>query len=376
MVLGGDHGCGVGKTSLVVRYYNGTQASTEAVRNPGSSGIDFRVKTVSVNKQQLRLKIWDAPPNERASTINPMFFRNVVGIILVFDVTDRRSLISAQRWWGHICRHTSERTCTVLVGNKCDLESIRTVSFQQGSDLARKCGIPYFETSAQSGQNVNAVFFRLLQDVQQRHAFLREDSSEERALKVKAFRQNLREHEETAADGKLLPVDWEEHNCGKLMHVSGTEGWVRRDMPVHNSAAGQYYWFHPETQVETAYDVDYHQHRMASKYDHSYQRRRRVWLEDNHPEGKITDVEAPDIAAQLQTIVKADDVQYPERTEFSAPAFKGAVHDIQDRIGAYLEASDLTREQKRESRGTNPRDMKRKYNRGPPQPPTPKTPLG
>ena len=99
MVLGGDHGCGVGKTSLVVRYYNGTQASTEAVRNPGSSGIDFRVKTVSVDKQMLRLKIWDAPPNERASTISPTFFRNVVGILLVFDVTDRRSLIAAQRWW-------------------------------------------------------------------------------------------------------------------------------------------------------------------------------------------------------------------------------------------------------------------------------------
>lgn len=46
----------------------------------------------------------------------------------------------------------------VLVANKKDLETARTVSVEEGRELAAKYHIPFFETSAFSGENVNQAF--------------------------------------------------------------------------------------------------------------------------------------------------------------------------------------------------------------------------
>lgn len=46
----------------------------------------------------------------------------------------------------------------MLVANKKDLESARTVSTAEGSDLAAKYNIPFFETSAFNGEKVNQAF--------------------------------------------------------------------------------------------------------------------------------------------------------------------------------------------------------------------------
>jgi GTPase SAR1 family protein len=49
----------------------------------------------------------------------------------------------------------------VLVGNKIDLEEERVVSLEEGQALAKKHGLPHFETSAKTNHNINEVFFCL-----------------------------------------------------------------------------------------------------------------------------------------------------------------------------------------------------------------------
>ena len=39
---------------------------------------------------------------------------------------------------------------SVLVGNKCDLDSNRQVTFEQGKALAQEWGVPFVETSAKT----------------------------------------------------------------------------------------------------------------------------------------------------------------------------------------------------------------------------------
>lgn len=51
----------------------------------------------------------------------------------------------------------------LLVGNKCDLEDKRKVTFQEASDRARQWGVPYVETSAKTREHVDKVIFILLQ---------------------------------------------------------------------------------------------------------------------------------------------------------------------------------------------------------------------
>lgn len=42
----------------------------------------------------------------------------------------------------------------ILVGNKCDMEDERTISFERGKQLADQLGVEFFETSAKENINV------------------------------------------------------------------------------------------------------------------------------------------------------------------------------------------------------------------------------
>lgn len=42
----------------------------------------------------------------------------------------------------------------ILVGNKCDMEDERVISFERGKQLAEQLGVEFFETSAKENINV------------------------------------------------------------------------------------------------------------------------------------------------------------------------------------------------------------------------------
>ena len=47
---------------------------------------------------------------------------------------------------------------SILVGNKCDLDSKRQVPFDSGKELADKYGIKFMETSAKETVNIEQLF--------------------------------------------------------------------------------------------------------------------------------------------------------------------------------------------------------------------------
>lgn len=49
----------------------------------------------------------------------------------------------------------------ILVGNKCDMEDERVISFERGKQLADQLGVEFFETSAKENVNVKVGFFFL-----------------------------------------------------------------------------------------------------------------------------------------------------------------------------------------------------------------------
>ncbi|KAH0789069.1 Ras-related protein RABD1 [Histomonas meleagridis] len=56
---------------------------------------------------------------------------------------------------------TSEETCKILIGNKCDLVNNREVSVEEGEQLAREYDIPFMETSAKDSLNVDNLFYTM-----------------------------------------------------------------------------------------------------------------------------------------------------------------------------------------------------------------------
>jgi len=51
----------------------------------------------------------------------------------------------------------------VLVGNKCDLEKKREVSFEEGKDIGDQYGCPFVESSAKNDININDIFLTLIE---------------------------------------------------------------------------------------------------------------------------------------------------------------------------------------------------------------------
>lgn len=49
----------------------------------------------------------------------------------------------------------------ILVGNKCDMEDERVISFERGKQLADQLGVEFFETSAKENVNVKVNRFVL-----------------------------------------------------------------------------------------------------------------------------------------------------------------------------------------------------------------------
>ena len=89
---------GVGKTCLLLRYANDSFSPTFIT----TIGIDFKIKNVEVDGKRIKLQIWDTAGQERFRTITTSYFRGAQGILLVYDVTDRRSFESIRNWISQI----------------------------------------------------------------------------------------------------------------------------------------------------------------------------------------------------------------------------------------------------------------------------------
>lgn len=86
-----------------------------------------------------------------------------MGFIIMFDITNEQSFMNVRPWFDQLKLHSyCENPDVVLCGNKADLEAKRAVSWARANQEASKYGIPYFETSAATGQNVASAIEALL----------------------------------------------------------------------------------------------------------------------------------------------------------------------------------------------------------------------
>ena len=76
-------------------------------------------------KIKVRLRIWDTAGSERFRAINRSFFRNALGVITVYDVTDRASFKKVSSWLEEIEVNCDKPPVIILVGNKTDLADQR-----------------------------------------------------------------------------------------------------------------------------------------------------------------------------------------------------------------------------------------------------------
>ncbi|XP_057377276.1 ras-related protein Rab-35-like [Daphnia carinata] len=151
---------GVGKSSLLLRFADNTFSGNYIT----TIGVDFKIRTILLNGERVKLQIWDTAGQERFRTITSTYYRGTHGVIVVYDVSSGESFANVKRWL-----HEIEQNCDVvnriLVGNKDDMPDRKVVLTEDAQRFASQMGIQLFETSAKDNKNVEDMFNAITQQV-------------------------------------------------------------------------------------------------------------------------------------------------------------------------------------------------------------------
>ena len=87
----------VGKTSIINRYISDNFSSSLSP-TPGAS---FTAKTVFIKdyNQSIKFEIWDTAGQEKYRSLAKVFYTNRDAIILIYDITERRSFEEIKKYW-------------------------------------------------------------------------------------------------------------------------------------------------------------------------------------------------------------------------------------------------------------------------------------
>ena len=151
----------VGKTCFLMRYTENTFNDIHL----STIGVDFKLKIIKLdNGEEIKIQIWDTAGQDRYRTITKSYIRGAHGIILIYDVTSRKSFEGIQSWVKQIKDQVSSKVCVALVANKIDKEK-REVSPEEGIKLGKEIDYPFYESSAKEGKNINECFDNLIKQI-------------------------------------------------------------------------------------------------------------------------------------------------------------------------------------------------------------------
>uniref|UniRef100_H3C1B1 Uncharacterized protein n=1 Tax=Tetraodon nigroviridis TaxID=99883 RepID=H3C1B1_TETNG len=140
----------VGKTSLLRSFCEGRfHPSTTA-----TVGIDYSVKTLTLDNMQVAMQLWDTAGQERYRSITKQFFRKADGVVVMYDVTVEESFRAVKPWFANVQEAAGEGIPILLLGNKMDMTEHREVSFKEAEKVAQENKVMFSEVSAYTSKNV------------------------------------------------------------------------------------------------------------------------------------------------------------------------------------------------------------------------------
>eukprot|EP00754_Rhynchopus_humris_P014105 Rhum_TRINITY_DN14369_c24_g1::Rhum_TRINITY_DN14369_c24_g1_i1::g.86855::m.86855/K07893/RAB6A; Ras-related protein Rab-6A len=151
VVCGDTH---VGKTSIITRFiYDTFDKQYQA-----TIGIDFLCKTMYLEDRTVRLQVWDTAGQERFRSLIPAYIRGSSVAIVVYDICERQSFLSSEKWVEEVRAQRHDDVLIVLVGNKTDKGEARVIPLDEGEAKAKELNVMFIETSAKTGYNIKTLF--------------------------------------------------------------------------------------------------------------------------------------------------------------------------------------------------------------------------
>ncbi|XP_063719246.1 EF-hand calcium-binding domain-containing protein 4B-like isoform X2 [Symsagittifera roscoffensis] len=165
IVFVGDSG--VGKSSYISRVCR-DQFSASL---PATVGVDYHVKQLVLDNVCYSLQFWDTAGQERYRSITKQYFRRTDAIVVMYDVTNERSLLNVRQWVEEIREEIdTEDILLFLLGSKMDLKfepdlKLHPIDQEEGRILADQCGAFFMEVSSRSGDGISDSVQLLAQEL-------------------------------------------------------------------------------------------------------------------------------------------------------------------------------------------------------------------
>ncbi|XP_060551630.1 uncharacterized protein LOC132713160 [Ruditapes philippinarum] len=129
---------------------------------------DFVKRKFEVDGALIELQIWDTAGQERFHSVNRWQYKDVKGVFMVYDVTNKSTFSHLSYWIRSVnediaqTHNKYEVVPIILLANKCDLQTQRKVQTKDGLKLAdSELASGYYETSAKTDQNVFEAFHKM-----------------------------------------------------------------------------------------------------------------------------------------------------------------------------------------------------------------------
>jgi small GTP-binding protein len=150
---------GVGKTSLVKRYFH----STFDERYLATLGARIEKQCLCVEGQDMTLMVWDFAGEDEILHVPLSYLRGASGVIVVADGT-RPDTIQTAIELHERARSKTGPVPSILALNKYDLQDRWKVDTEDLRELRRRIG-SVMRTSAKSGRHTQLIFETLAQQI-------------------------------------------------------------------------------------------------------------------------------------------------------------------------------------------------------------------
>ena len=117
---------------------------------------------IKIKDTTYKLTLWDTAGQERFRSLPEKYYQNADGVLLLFDVSNRKSFENVDIWVESIKKSVKSTTSkkVFLIGNKIDLE--RVVKKEEAIKKADDYGFKYFEASCKINMNLTEIMARMI----------------------------------------------------------------------------------------------------------------------------------------------------------------------------------------------------------------------
>lgn len=167
IILLGDTNCG--KTS----FTNALISDKVLDYNHPTIGVEFVSKILKLtDNTNIKIMVWDTAGQERYRTIARIYYKNIVGVFLFFDLTNKSTFLNLKYWYEEIKKNLEDTNGIIyIIGNKLDLVNERVVTnedilnFLEGLD--DKNTIKYKEISVKSADlsELRLIFTEIAEEI-------------------------------------------------------------------------------------------------------------------------------------------------------------------------------------------------------------------